>query len=290
AIADVPVTVNQDLKVIEPCQFLYQGYLAFMLRAFAQTILNECTKAGTTVDSIEVPRLSEFKFPLPPLAEQKQIAAKLDELLAQVDTIKTRLDAIPKILKRFRQSVLAAAVSGRLTEEWRGGGDFNCKALELGIAAKFIDYRGKTPSKTNSGVPLITAKNIRQGYISRSPEEFIAESDYESWMTRGIPKAGDVLITAEAPLGYVAVIDIKEKFALAQRAICLQFHNDVESQYAAIYMQAQIFQQELIGYSTGSTVKGIKAALLKKIVITFPEKKEQTEIVRRVEQLFAFAD
>jgi len=60
-----------------------------------------------------------YKFPLPPLAEQKIIAEKLDTLLAQVETTKARLDRIPDILKRFRQSVLAAAVSGKLTEEWR---------------------------------------------------------------------------------------------------------------------------------------------------------------------------
>ena len=60
----------------------------------------------------------DYQFPLPPLAEQ-QIAAKLDELLAQVDILKTRLDTIPKILKRFRQSVLVSAVTGKLTEDWR---------------------------------------------------------------------------------------------------------------------------------------------------------------------------
>ena len=68
--------------------------------------------------SLNQKKLGEFDIPLPPLAEQQQIAAKLDDLLTQVDTLKTRLDTIPKILKRFRQSVLAAAVSGKLTEEW----------------------------------------------------------------------------------------------------------------------------------------------------------------------------
>lgn len=57
---------------------------------------------------------------LPPDSEQKRIVEKLDEVLAQVDTIKARLDGIPGLLKRFRQSVLASAVSGKLTEEWRG--------------------------------------------------------------------------------------------------------------------------------------------------------------------------
>lgn len=60
--------------------------------------------------------LRNFNFPLAPLTEQKRIVAKLDEVLAKVGTIKARLDSIPAILKRFRQSVLAAAVSGKLTE------------------------------------------------------------------------------------------------------------------------------------------------------------------------------
>lgn len=67
--------------------------------------------------------LKEIDFGIPPLAEQKVIADKLDTLLAQVESTKARLERIPQILKRFRQSVLAAAVSGKLTEEWRRG---NC--------------------------------------------------------------------------------------------------------------------------------------------------------------------
>lgn len=62
--------------------------------------------------------LKDAEYRIPPLAEQIRIAQKLDELLAQVDTLKTRIDAIPALLKRFRQSVLQVAVSGRLTEEW----------------------------------------------------------------------------------------------------------------------------------------------------------------------------
>ncbi|WP_312923971.1 restriction endonuclease subunit S [Stutzerimonas nitrititolerans] len=74
---------------------------------------------STTVPSIRKGDIEGIRIALPPLAEQTRIAQKLDELLAQVDTLKARIDAIPALLKRFRQSVLAAAVSGRLTEEWR---------------------------------------------------------------------------------------------------------------------------------------------------------------------------
>ncbi|MEJ8402849.1 restriction endonuclease subunit S [Xanthomonas oryzae pv. oryzae] len=75
--------------------------------------------SGTTRKRIARGKLAELKVPVPPAAEQKRIAQKLDALLAQVDTLKARIDAIPALLKRFRDSVLRAAVSGRLTEEWR---------------------------------------------------------------------------------------------------------------------------------------------------------------------------
>ncbi|WP_179994202.1 restriction endonuclease subunit S [Acinetobacter sp. YH1901136] len=74
---------------------------------------------GTTRKRITRKKLESFDFPVPPLAEQQEIVRQLDAMLAQVEQIKTRLDAIPTILKKFRQSVLADAVSGKLTEEWR---------------------------------------------------------------------------------------------------------------------------------------------------------------------------
>lgn len=250
----------------------------------------EANASGTTRKRITRKKLEQFELPLPPLAEQKIIVEKLDTLLAQVETTKARLERVPQILKRFRQSVLAAAVSGRLTEEWRGQLKFKASTMTLGDAAIFIDYRGKTPTKTTSGIPLITAKNIRPGFISREPREYIAEDNYETWMTRGTPRIGDVLVTTEAPMGNVANVDLDYRFALAQRAICLQFIEDVNPYYASIFMQARKFQKELEENSTGTTVQGIKAARLKKISIEYPCLSEQTEIVRRVEQLFAHAD
>ncbi len=72
-----------------------------------------------------------------------------------------------------------------------------------------IDYRGKTPKKTKSGIPLITVKIIKNGRI-QSIGEFIAEEDYEPWMRRGIPENGDVVLTTEAPLGEVAQLDSRK--------------------------------------------------------------------------------
>ena len=83
-----------------------------------------------------------------------------------------------------------------------------------------IDYRGKTPRKTSSGIPLITAKVVKGGRIE-PPDEFIDAADYADWMRRGIPRAGDVVITTEAPLGEVAQLPAG-RIALAQRLIALR--------------------------------------------------------------------
>ena len=72
---------------------------------------------GAIVNLASVKELKEIKIPLPALAEQQEIVRQLDVMLAQVEQIKARLDAIPAILKKFRQSVLADAVSGKLIEQ-----------------------------------------------------------------------------------------------------------------------------------------------------------------------------
>ncbi|CAI8997043.1 restriction endonuclease subunit S [Pseudomonas sp. IT-P291] len=281
---------NQQINAVIPDEGINPGFLFHFCKTLKPWLESE--SSATTISIVNKGIFSKAPAPLAPLAEQSRIAQKLDELLAQVDTLKTRIDAIPALLKRFRQSVLVAAVTGHLTEKWRveSGISIEFTDYKLGAIARFIDYRGKTPVKVGAGIPLITAKNIRKGYISIEPREYIHPDAYDGWMTRGIPKPGDVLITTEAPLGNVAKIDIQGKFALAQRAICLQFNREINSSFAAIALQSHQFQEKLLARSTGTTVKGIKASVLKEIPIACPSLPEQSEIVHRVEQLFAFSD
>lgn len=153
--------------------------------------------------------------------------------------------------------------------------------------SSFIDYRGKTPIKTDSGIPLITAKNVKKGFISRLPREFIHGEAYDDWMTRGIPQIGDVLITTEAPLGNVALVDIKEKFALAQRVITIQVNAKLSSPFLKYYLQSEKAQNDLVLNSTGTTVSGIKSSKLKELSIPLAPLPEQKRIVAKLDQLFA---
>jgi type I restriction enzyme S subunit len=132
-----------------------------------------------------------------------------------------------------------------------------------------IDYRGKTPEKTNSGIPLITAKIIKGGRIE-TPTEFISIDNYESWMRRGLPKAGDVVLTVEAPLGEVAQLG-PEKIALAQRVVTLRGkHGVLDNTYLLYLLQTEEIQSQLKSRATGTTVLGIKQSELRKVSLNLP--------------------
>ncbi|MDG2655579.1 restriction endonuclease subunit S [Vibrio ponticus] len=151
-----------------------------------------------------------------------------------------------------------------------------CVALEDAVEA-LIDYRGKTPKKTLSGVPLITAKVIKNGEILE-PNEFIAPENYDSWMVRGLPKTGDVVLTVEAPLGQVAQLE-DSYVALAQRVVTLRGKKGVlDNTYLKYLLMSSQMQSALDGRSSGSTVKGIKQSELRKLELELPDINVQEKI------------
>ena len=150
------------------------------------------------------------------------------------------------------------------------------KIIEL---ADYVDYRGKTPKKVESGVLLVTAKNIKQGYLDYSAsQEFIEESAFDDVMRRGKVELNDVLITTEAPLGNVASVD-RTDIALAQRVI--KYRGKIgllDNLFLKQKFLSESFQEILKSKATGGTVQGIKGSVLHQIPLIVPSKAEQTKI------------
>lgn len=153
-----------------------------------------------------------------------------------------------------------------------------CETFRLGDICTFIDYRGKTPPKTSNGIPLVTAKIIKNSMI-QEPQEFIAENYYNEWMRRGIPQKGDVIFTTEAPLGEVARIKTDDKLAFAQRIIVLEPNTQqLNAGYLFYALQDIVLKNRIAARATGTTVIGIKAAELKKVEIDLPPLQQQEKI------------
>ena len=138
------------------------------------------------------------------------------------------------------------------------------------ITETLIDYRGKTPPKSQIGVKLITAKVIKDGFIVEGNHEYVSETTYSAWMKRGLPKQGDILITTEAPLGEVAQLRTSERVALAQRVILLRGKPAlVDQQYYFQVLKSPIVQARLKARSSGTTVLGIKQTELREVEIPY---------------------
>lgn len=213
---------------------------------------------------------------LPPLSEQKRIAEALrsvDELLSLVE----------------RQAAQGErALSAYSTEAFADAAPLDGTGMALeDLLSRIIDYRGVPPPKAPSGVPLLTAKNVRFGYLDIEPREFIAEEDYVAWMRRGIPAAGDVMFTTEAPLGNVANFP-DYRAALGQRTLTLRpAPTRLTSSYLKWLLLSPNAQALIERHATGSTAKGIKQKTFRKLRFNVPPLTSQREIGAACDAIWA---
>jgi len=165
--------------------------------------------------SLNQKKLGSFELPLPPLAEQQIIMDKLDSLLAQVESIKARLERIPEILKQFRQSVLAAAVSGKLTEAWRVAKGITIETWKYEAAKNVCEkvQSGSTPRENpfdqDGTVPFLKVYNIVDQKIDfdYKPQFITSETHSKGSSARSVAFPNDVLMNIVGPpLGKVAIL------------------------------------------------------------------------------------
>lgn len=216
------------------------------------------------------------------LVSQESSDESVEASLLRNDSARRDIAVLDRRADTSQQVLLEQELCWNIPSSWAWRG--------LADLALFIDYRGQTPAKTESGIRLITAKNVKPGVINLFPEEFVSEEEYISWMTRGIPRMGDVLFTTEAPLGNAGVVNIDEKFALAQRVINFRLYGALDPHFLVFQLLSQSFFKILEQAATGLTVKGIKAAKLKRLPIAIPPLAEQQRIVARVHELISLCD
>lgn len=264
---DVTYFVEFD-RQLHDLRFLYYLLLSLDLPSLAKGV-----KPGINRNEV-------YALPVhvPPSPEQLRIVGILDEAFDGIATAKANAEKNLQNARTLFESHLQSVFTQR-GEGW--------VKTTIGEHIRFIDYRGKTPEKTESGLRLITAKNVRMGYLQKTPMEFVAPDSFDGWMTRGIPRIGDVLFTTEAPLANVAQLDTVEKVVFAQRIIIMQPDSmKLDATFLKYLLLSQPTQQRIHTKGTGATVKGIKASLLKLIEISFPKSvADQKQIVVKLDAL-----
>lgn len=249
---------------------------------------------GALYPAVRSKDIRSFVIPIAPLAEQKRIADKLEAVLGRVDACRARLDRVPALLKRFRQSVLAAATSGCLTEEWREE-DIERATVPLRDAIKAIRTGpfGSSLHKADyvsGGTPIVNPMHINDGKIFPSDGMTVDEPTLKR-LSDFIISTGDVIIGRRGEMGRCAVVTHAEDgWLCGTGSIVLTPRPELDADYLQIFLSSPATVHALEGESVGSTMVNLNQKILLGLEIFFPPLPEQQEIVRRVEALFAFAD
>ncbi|WP_435607223.1 restriction endonuclease subunit S [Pseudomonas knackmussii] len=334
AVAANEISTNQGFKSFVFPDDVDPSYAFYYLKSIRT--LADSFGTGTTFKELSGTAAKTLPFLLAPTAEQTRIAQKLDELLAQVDTLKARIDSIPALLKRFRQSVLAAAVSGRLTAEWRTLNDAEpiadyirrtrakrvkawqetqenslrksqykepdelldesfpeipnswtyCSISEVSSRVTYgLTVR---PSYVDVGAPVISAKEIKSGTIDYEGANKISFADHEQQREKCKIFQGDVLFGKTGTIGSVARADREIQCCSSQNIAVIS--PLINSKFLEIVLRSRLIQDLATRNVKTTAIPDLQLGVISRFPVPLSSDKEQAEIVRRVEQLFAVAD
>lgn len=285
---------SSEFCVFRPAQGIDKRYLLAWLST--ENFRKRATVAMTgSVGLKRVPKevfLSE-EIPLAPEAEQRRIADKLDTTLARVDALNDRLARITPLLKRFRQSVLAAAVTGKLSDKNEIPWSFEkLKKISKRVSVGHVGVTSKYYCEKEEGIPFLRSQNVRPGRMDFSGIVYITNEFHRSLKKSQII-AGDLLVVrVGANRGDSCIVpeDFDGELNCANIVFARPLPEFVKSRYLEIYFQSPQCQEILLGASVGGAQGVINTSVVGNIDVPLPSLQEQTEIVRRVETLFVFAD
>ncbi|MCT8568088.1 restriction endonuclease subunit S [Glaesserella parasuis] len=250
--------------------------------------------AGGTINNLKPAYFKEIIFPLPPLETQQKLAKKFTALLSQVAEIKQRLEKIPVLLKTYRQSVLARAVNGELTNN--GILFSKCKLKDI---FTFIDgdrssnYPKKEEYLSEGHCLFLSTKNVRPYGFDFSEQIYISKEKDEI-LRKGKLERGDLIITTRGTLGNVAIYDDTVKFEhirINSGMLILRLQNQkFQNEYFKILIASPVFQSLILEKQTGSAQPQLPAGILKEFEVPIPNIEQQKQITQAVEKHLNFAN
>jgi type I restriction enzyme, S subunit len=324
ALLEGELAINQDIKCFDCGDDGLNAWFATALRSSANKIL-ALNRDGTTVQSVKYETLKEFELFVPPLEEQKRILLKVEALSAEIDKSRERLANVSQMLKAFRRSVLAAACSGRLTEEWREKHTKSETASDMlarlsveqqkptldvpddlpeswawiSAGSLYEDARYgtsvKSDAKVSGGIPILRVPNIKRGVLDLVDLKYSRLSKPER-ETLALQQ-GDIIVCRTNGsldlIGKAAIVpELPDVYGYASYLIRLRLNlHGVDPAFFHSFISSRLGRgqiEELARTTAGQF--NLNLGILNGLALPLPPIKEQTEIVRRVQKLFNLAD
>ena len=326
-IPDFSGVCSTDILVFPPVNDIEMRYLMRFLSTRAVVEFATHQSSGMELPRTSFEKIGQLNIPLPPLAEQRRIVARLEALLADTEQVRSRLDAVAATMQRFRQAVLAAAFDGQLTEGWREGKTeiestteiqsiikerekYKCrispayddkklfqlpetwKWIKLGDVALVLDVDHKMPKKVEDGIFFISPKDFFEpNGIDFVNSKKIAEEDYIRLSRKLLPEEGDLIYSRIGTIGKVRKVPSNIKFQISYSLSLIKPLGPLRnSNYLFWLLQSSFVLDQAITNKRSIGVPDLGLKEIHNFSIPFAPLAEQQEIVRRVEALFAQAD
>jgi len=329
ALTRIDAAVNQDLKALTPSDHIFAEYLLYHALAFNNEIRRSCSKDGTTVESLEFSALKEYPVPVAPLPEQHRIVARIEELFSRLDAGVQALRRARAQLQRYRQSVLQAAVTGRLTAEWRAAhpevepaekllkrikeNKYNEKRLKVAhdydllnlpklpvtwiwttieqVSNLVTDGDHNPPKRTANGIPHLTARNIKNWSISEEGCTYICQADFEIVRKRYNPLVNDVIVTCVGTVGRTAIVPEGYTFSADRNLAAVRLvPKGMEPKFLQYNLNTSASQTAILGASGSTAQPHFYLGDIRAFPVALAPIEEQQEIISEIEHCFSIID
>ncbi|ENK2326179.1 restriction endonuclease subunit S [Vibrio vulnificus] len=292
----MPLVCTNFTRLVRPSNQVNSAFLNYFLTNFYNS--GEITKyqsGSNNLRNLQFKDYVKIGVPLAPLAEQKRIVEKLDEVLAQVDTIKARLDGIPAILKRFRQSVLASAVSGKLTEDsnadWVGCHLSDVSTFQNGYAFKSGWFSDE------GDYQVIKLGNVKDDFLKLDAAPAYLSSKLGLEHIKFKPEIGDILLSMtgtkfKRDYGFCCMVDRELPILINQRVgRIIPKRDKVMPDFLHLFLRSEVFRNQFFAGETGGVNQGnVGSKHIMAIQLSVPDLELQIEIAKKARLLFTFAD
>lgn len=272
ALTNQPVTVNQDMKALVPSHRLDAAYLARLLKALQPRVLTWVR--ATTADNFPIDKLLDLEIKLPSVEQQRRIAAILDHadaLRAKRRQALAHLDALN--LSIFRD------MFGDVRANERG---WTAATVE-DVAERVTDGEHKTPRRSDSGVPLLSARNVRDGWIDFDRTDFVDEEEFATLSRRIEPHPGDVLISCSGTIGRVAQVRERARFAMVRSAALVRPDASVHPTFLEQVLASPTLKAIMVSQANSSAQANLFQNQIKRLPIVIPPLDLQNEFARLVD-------
>lgn len=277
---------SAEFIVLPALDYFDSDFLKYLLhqRQFVEFAMN---RASGDRPRVKFDGIADFEFLLPPLKEQRRIAEKIETLFGQLDQGEAALRKVQKLLTRYRQSVLKAAVTGQLTADWRAQvGAPDWKETTLGALAEYLTSgsRGWAKFYADSGDIFIRAQNIKHDRLDLDDTAYVALPS-ESEGTRTRVRKGDLLITitgANVTKSALVEKDLDTAY-VSQHVALFRPTEEVRPEFLYWFVVAKAGgRKQLETYAYGAGKPGLNLQNIRDVRLSLPSLDEQDEIIQHI--------